>query len=131
VDEPQPDAQTQPRLAIQIEEEPAPHRYAVALMHRDFRAYPIMDEELDSLASAHSSVNQVFLGVVLGALMSVAITFGTGGITESNRVTYVWIAAGLAVASAYFGICAVIDVLGARRRVDRVRRRGATGESAR
>lgn len=98
-------------------------RYVVALMERDFRAYPIMDEELDSLASAHSSVNQVFLGVVLGALISVVVTLGTGGVTEANRVTYVWIAVGLAVASVYFGICAVLDVRGARRRVDRVRRR--------
>jgi hypothetical protein len=105
------------------EEEQPPYRFVVALMDRDFRAYPIMDEELDSLASAHSSVNQVFLGIVLGALISVAITFGTGGVSDTNRLTYVWIAAGLGVATVYFANCAVTDYLGARRRVDRVRRR--------
>src|SRR5687768_9709007 len=118
-----------PRPTGRIEEEQPPYRVVVALMDRDFRAYPIMDEELDSLASAHSSVNQGFLEIVLGALISVAITFGTGGVTESNRLTYVWIAAGLGVATIYFAICAVMDFVGARRRVDRVRKRGTNPEA--
>lgn len=101
-------------------------RFAVVLVPCEFRAYPILDDELDSLASAHSSVNQVFLGIALGALLSVAISFLTGGVNDGNRLAYIWIAAGLIVTTAYFGICPAIDVRNARRRVERVRRRHAT-----
>lgn len=121
----------EPGSETSVDGRSTPRQYGVELMDRHFRAYPIMDEELDALASAHSSVDQVFLGIVLGALMSVVITFVTGGVNDSNRLTYVWIAAGLIVATIYFGICAIADVRAARRRVDRVRRRGTNGDPSR
>ena len=62
----------EPPQSFHVRQELTSVQFEVTLIRRDFRAYPILDEELDTLASAHSSVNQVFLGIALGALVSVA-----------------------------------------------------------
>ena len=95
----------------------------VDLQERTFKAYPVMTEELDMFASIYSSINQTFLGVMLGVVFTIMLALWTGEIRSDSQVNYKMALGASLLATAYFGLRVLADSRQARERISRIRSR--------
>jgi hypothetical protein len=78
-------------------------------MPRLVEIYHVSGAELDRLASAHSSLHLTFLGIVVGACVTLLITFFTVQLTALQHATVVALIASSVILTVYFAIRARVD----------------------
>jgi len=93
---------------------------------RVFDMHTVADQELDELASGSQSVNLGLFGVAFGALVSVAITLSTVSLPTRMLAAYAGSCIALVLLSIYFGMQAIRDIVASRRRLNRIRKGGAS-----
>ena len=81
----------------------------VAVVPRHVEVYPLLGEELDAIAGDAHSIHLTLFGISIGALVTLAITLGTGQVTSALAF------AGFVGASvAAFGLSTLFGLLALR-----------------
>jgi len=76
---------------------------------RDIHMYKVTDEELDTLARGHHSLNLFFFSLCIGALMILFVTLLTITLTDRIFATFIALTCVLGILGTYFGIKACIE----------------------
>ena len=84
--------------------------------------YPILEQELETLASGYSSVHLALFGIAFGATVSLGITLKTVPMLDPLGHGFFTATLVLGLAAVYCGIRAVLDQLRTRKLVKQMRK---------
>jgi len=91
---------------------------SIVRMPRSVEIYYVSGAELDTLASGYSSVHLTFLGIVIGASVTLLVTLATVKLSDRQLAVFTTLSAFGILATIYFAARAVLDL---RRQLRQVR----------
>jgi uncharacterized membrane protein YjfL (UPF0719 family) len=85
----------------------------------------VSGEELDALRSGNVGLSVSFLGMCLGAFITLAVTYGTVTLPEKTAPFFFWGTVLTGILGLFFGAVTANEWVAARRRVKEIRSRPA------